>query len=146
MVVMVTVGVAFTTSVRFRLAEPPSDVVTLTATVEVEVPEGVPLMVPAVLMVRPVGRPVADHVYVAVLPVAASVVEYATPVCPAGSVLVVMVMVGFTTRVRFRFAEPPSDVVTLTATVEVDAPEGVPLMVPEVLMVRPVGRPVADHV
>ena len=59
---MVTVGVAFTTRVKFALAEPPPDAVTVTATLELEVPEGVPLMVPEVLIVRPVGSPVADHV------------------------------------------------------------------------------------
>ncbi len=52
---------------------------------------GVPLMVPALLMERPPGKPLADHVYGETPPVAASVVEYAVPTVPAGREVVEIV-------------------------------------------------------
>ena len=56
----------------------------------VKVPEavGVPLMVPALLIERPLGRPLADQLYGETPPVAASVAEYAVPTVPAGRVVV----------------------------------------------------------
>src|SRR5580704_13105607 len=55
-----------------------------------KVPEAVeiPLMVPALLIERPLGRPLADHVYGETPPVAASVAEYAVPTVPPGRVVV----------------------------------------------------------
>ena len=49
---------------------------------------GVPLIVPALLMERPLGKPLADQLYGETPPVAASVVEYAVPTVPAGRVVV----------------------------------------------------------
>ena len=56
----------------------------------VKVPDavGVPLMVPALLIERPLGRPLADQLYGETPPVAASVAEYAIPTVPAGRVVV----------------------------------------------------------
>ena len=58
-----------------------------------KVPEavGVPLMVPALLMERPPGRPLADQVYGDTPPVAASVAEYAVATVPAGREVVEIV-------------------------------------------------------
>jgi len=55
-----------------------------------KVPEatGVPLILPALLIVRPPGSPLADHVYGETPPVAANVAEYAVPTVPAGSEVV----------------------------------------------------------
>ena len=49
---------------------------------------GMPLIVPALLIERPLGKPLADHVYGETPPVAASVAEYAVPTVPAGRVVV----------------------------------------------------------
>src|SRR4029077_1777283 len=49
---------------------------------------GVPLILPALLIVRPLGSPLADHVYGETPPVAANVAEYAVPTVPAGSEVV----------------------------------------------------------
>ena len=57
-----------------------------------KVPEavGVPLILPALLIVRPLGSPLADHVYGETPPVAANVAEYPVPTVPAGSEVVEM--------------------------------------------------------
>ena len=53
-------------------------------TVLTPVAVGVPLICPlAALMVKPAGRPVADHVYGVVPPLALMVALYATPTVPS---------------------------------------------------------------
>ena len=52
---------------------------------------GVPLIVPVLLMERPLGRPLADHAYGETPPVAARFAEYVAPTVPAGRVDVEMV-------------------------------------------------------
>lgn len=49
---------------------------------------GTPLIVPVLLMERPLGRPLADQVDGETPPVAESVAEYAVPTVPPGSVVV----------------------------------------------------------
>ena len=49
---------------------------------------GVPLIVPLLLIERPLGRPLADQVYGELPPVAARFAEYAVPTVPAGNAVV----------------------------------------------------------
>ena len=109
---------------------------------------GVPEMTPVeALIVRPAGRPVADQVYGAVAPVAAKLSEVAAirvPFWVPGLVIVGAVPVlKVNVAVPVTFAVSLAVTVTFAATVAV----GVPAMTPvEALIVRPAGRPVADHV
>ena len=57
----------------------------------VGVPLIVPVLGPALLMERPLGKPLADQLYGETPPVAASVAEYAVPTVPAGRVNVEIV-------------------------------------------------------
>jgi hypothetical protein len=101
-------------------------------------------------MLRPAGKPVADHVYGVVPPVALTGALYAAPATPDGNDVVVMV--GGATTVSERFAVAVRCVglvesVTVIATVLVPAVVGVPLIAPvEAFRFNPAGRPVADHV
>ena len=108
---------------------------------------GVPEIRPAALIARPGGRPVADHAYGAVPPVGATVLEYATPTCPFGSVAVATASAALMTTVYVFCAVPVIASFTVTTTEYVPAAVGVPDNVAvDVLNVRPAGRPVADHV
>ena len=125
--------------------------VTVTTTVLVPAVFDVPLIAPlAGSMLRPEGRPVADHVYGVVPPVAATVALYATPATPEGNDAVVMV--GGATTVSDRLAVAVRCVglvesVTVMATVLVPAVVGVPLIAPvDEFRFNPAGRPVADQV
>src|SRR5690349_13246910 len=61
-----------------------------TVMVAVKAPDvvGAPLMVPALPMERPPGRPPADQVYGETPPVAAKLAEYGVPTVPDGRVVV----------------------------------------------------------
>ncbi len=112
---------------------------------------GAPVIAPLeASMLRPAGRPVADHVYGVVPPVAATVALYAVPTTPPGNDVVVMD--GGAMIVIERLAVAVRCVglvesVTVTTAVLVPAIVGVPLIAPlEALMVKPAGNPVADQV
>jgi len=63
--------------------------VTVTTTELDPADAGVPDIWPLLLMLKPEGSPLADQVYGALPPVAATVVEYAAPAAPFGSDAVV---------------------------------------------------------
>ncbi len=123
---------------------------TVTLTVLVPAAVGVPLITPAVLIVRPAGRPVAVQVYGDVPPLAASVALYDVPTAPGDNDAVVTVTGARMTREsvlvpvsRVGFVES----VAVTTTVLVPPPVGVPLITPvDVFNVSPAGSPVAAQV
>ena len=123
--------------------------VTLTSTVLVEGDVGIPVITPALLMLKPVGSPDADQVYGAVPPLAASVTEYAVPTGCAGSPVVVMDgpdlmrMLRLLEIVRWLGdVESVAVMVAVTVPVAVGVPEITPL---EGAIESPAGRPLADH-
>ena len=125
--------------------------VTVMFTVLVAAAVAVPLMTPVdASMLSPVGRPVADHVYGVVPPVALTVALYGVPALPPGNEVVVMVggamivIAKLTVAVRcVGFVES----VTVMAAVLAPAVVGVPLITPvEALIPSPAGKPVADQV
>jgi len=100
-------------------------------------------------MLKPEGRPLADHVYGVFPPVAATVVEYAAPAAPFGSDAVVIE--GAAAIAIARFADAVRCVgevesVTVMAAVLVPDALGVPEICPVLLLIpRPAGKPVADQ-
>ncbi len=145
---------ATTVSDRFLVAVRCAGVVesvTVIDTVLVPAVVGFPLMAPlAASIVRPAGRPVADHVYGVVPPLALTVALYAPPTTPPGSDVVVMFGGAMTVNIRFAVAvrcDGLLESVTVMATVLAPAVVGVPLICPvDAFSVNPAGRPVADHV
>ena len=125
--------------------------VTVIETVLAPAAVGVPVIAPVDgSMLSPAGRPVADHVYGVVPPLALTVALYAAPATPPGSDDVVMFSGAMTVSVRFAVAvrwDGLLESVTVIATVLAPAAVGVPLICPvEALRVNPAGSPVADHV
>ncbi len=120
------------------------------ATVKVKVPGdvGVPEITPAVgCMARPGGsEPAAKlQVYGGVPPLATMVARYATPSDPAGKALVEMFTTVTTVRLSCACAEagPPAaadESTTCTAKEKVPETVGIPVIVPELLNVKPVGK------
>ena len=126
--------------------------VAVRVTEQVQGAVGVPEMVPfEVLMVRPVGRPVADQV------------KDDTPDCESVAVLVRAVMAEPVTFVRLPgfvtatvlvtvqeivvVPKKPAPSVALSVTEQVQGVVGVPVIDPvDELIDSPVGRPAADHV
>ena len=108
---------------------------------------GVPAKTPAGLRVNQAGRPVADQLYTAVPPVAASVSEKATPVVAEGSAeAVAITSAAFTGKLNepLRLRPASSDTVTVKATAP--AAGGVPVRMPLPLMLSQGGRPPASQV
>jgi len=111
---------------------------------------GVPLITPVLLfIVNPAGKPVADHIYGVVPPVAATVALYRTFATPAGREMLVIASLGLIVMERLAIAlcwgVPASFTVMLA--VLVPAVVGVPLITPVLLfIVNPAGKPVADQV
>jgi hypothetical protein len=126
----------------------PAASVAVTTTLNVPVAVGVPLIVPALLIVTPVGRPVADHVNGVVPPLALPpVVGYGRLIVQDGSE-VGAVIVGAVLIVivyGWLFDEPAASVM-VTVTVFVPVADGVPERTPAELIDMPVGRLLADHV
>jgi hypothetical protein len=99
-------------------------------------------------IVKPGGKPVADHVYGAVPPVRVIVVDvYGKPTCPSGSngpeiARIALIVTGY---VLVTTVVPP---VRLTTTLYDPAAVGLgdPEITPPELMEIPAGRPVAAHV
>jgi hypothetical protein len=150
-VVIVRAGVIVSDRLRVALALVGLvESVTVTFTVLVPAAVGVPPIAPvAVLSVTPAGKPVADQVYGALPPVAASVTLYGEFTTPPGSVAVEIVKAGAIVSDRFLVADTCVGLVesvTVIATVLVPAAVGVPLITPFASIVSPGGRPVADHV
>ena len=123
--------------------------VTLTSTVLVEGDAGLPLITPALLMLKPVGSPDADQVYGAVPPLAVSVKEYAVPAGSVGSPVVVMAGPDLMTMLRLLAivrcvgdVESVAVIVAVTVPVAVGVPEITPV---EGAIVSPAGRPLADQ-
>jgi hypothetical protein len=112
---------------------------------------GVPLIAPVeAFRDRPRGNPVADHVYGALPPVAATMALYGVLTTPFASDEVATL--SALEIVRDRFATAVRRVgwvesLTVIETVLVIAAVGTPLIVPvAALSVKPLGRLVADHV
>ena len=110
---------------------------------------GVPLTVPVAPSIEsPAGRPVADHVNVAVDEVSVAAAASALIGVPDGSDCAP----GSVTDTKLVIVQPneaesvaPESSVAVTVTDEVPAVVGVPEMVPVELSIdRPAGRPVAD--
>lgn len=125
--------------------------VTVMTTVPELAPDGVPLMTPLdASMPRPLGRPVADHVYGVVPPVALRVALYAVPALPPGNDVVVMLSGAMIVIARLAVAVKCAGLVesvTVMAAVLVPAVVGLPLIMPvDALMLNPAGKPVADQV
>jgi len=124
--------------------------VTLTTTVDVPAAVGVPEIVPVEELIdRPAGRPVADHVYGVVPPLAVGVAGvYAVPTCPLGSADGHATVSGGAIVKLYVFVDDAVIAsVTVPVTVKEPAAVGVPEIAPVVaLIAKPAGRPVADHV
>jgi hypothetical protein len=135
--------------VKEKLVGPfdPVPLVAVTAGVEVPSASGVPVSSPPLERLAQDGRPVAPQVIGAV-PVAVNWYEYATPVVPPGSGLV-LVMVGATPgTVSEKFVGPalPATLVAVIAMVEIAMAFGVPVSIPPGLKLAQAGSPVADQV
>ncbi|GIM97155.1 hypothetical protein Ato02nite_089480 [Paractinoplanes toevensis] len=122
--------------------------VSVAVTVAVKVPAvvAVPDTVPVLLlMLNPVGSPLADHVY-GVLPPRAAIVRLAAapvavPFVPGFVTTTPVLQEKDTLLVSFALS------VTFTVAVTVAATVGVPEMTPDVALIdKPAGRLVADHV
>jgi hypothetical protein len=97
------------------------------------------------LIVKPVGRPVADHVRVPVPPVALTGAAYGCPTVQLGSVNVDTFKAALIVNVYERlFAVAPTRSVALIVTVNEPVAVGVPEITPAVLSVSPVGSAPAD--
>jgi hypothetical protein len=127
------------------------ELLSVTATVKFELPlaVGVPEITPAFDSVRPAGRlpEEIDHVYPGVPPLALSVKLYATPTCPAPSVVVLIVngavvVVGEVVMEKLAVFVCAGDSLSVTATVKFEVPlaVGVPEITPALDKVRPAGR------
>src|ERR1017187_3074061 len=119
--------------------------VTVTVTVLVLSPRGVPTIWPAAFIPKPDGRPDAAHVYGAVPPVAVTWALYGTPAMPPGSEVVAIdkfnatiVMVRILVAVC---AGEPESVALKPIGVRFAAAVGVPLICPvAACKTKPVGR------
>ncbi|HYI09907.1 MAG TPA: hypothetical protein VEK57_12655, partial [Thermoanaerobaculia bacterium] len=127
----------------------------VTATVNEPEEVGVPKSAPLAFICIPFGSPVADHVYGAVPPVAASALfaAYPTPaVAVVGSNAVLVMESGCvaaaTVSVRFFEADFFGLELSFAVTATVNEPEevGVPKSAPLAFICIPLGNPVADHV
>jgi hypothetical protein len=121
----------------------------VTCTVKLDWPPlvGVPVIVPFLFKLRPVGKePEAKvHEYGSVPPEARSVVEYAVPTVPLDNELVVIASGDPLATIVIEKALDAfctGEEVSVTCTVKLDWPPlvGVPLIVPLWLKVRPAGR------
>jgi hypothetical protein len=154
-VVMVSAG--WTIRLKLPVAVAPLWSVTSTPTVyglPVLVPAaGVPLITPLLLMLKPVGRPVAVTLTLGAPPAMARVLplEYSEPTSAAGSAPDVGAIEGAADTVRVRDAVAVTPLLSFTETLTVLGPStvDVPLIVPVALLVpppailKPVGNPVA---
>src|SRR5579885_147983 len=122
--------------------------VTVRVTVPLKPAVGVPLIWPPDDIVSVDGKPVADHEYGVVPPVALAVNAYATFAVPVAKALVVIASGCTIVICKFPVALICGFVESFTVMVAVLLPAivGVPLMTPVVaLMVKPAGNPVADQ-
>ena len=89
-----------------------------------------------------------DHVYGGCPPLAARLCEYAVPISPPGNDAVVTTGAATTLIESALVADPETLSVTLTVKFAVPATDGVPLIWPAELSVKPVGSVPAeiDHV
>ena len=129
----------------------PEPSVAVTVTDEVPAVVGVPLTVPVELSIdSPAGRPVADHVSVAVEEESVALTSTGAMAVPDRSdwspgLVTATELVIVQANEAESVAPEPS--VAVTVTDEVPAVVGVPLTVPVELSIdSPAGRPVADHV
>ena len=118
---------------------------------KIPVAVGVPEICPLELSDRPLGSAplVTDHVYGGAPPVACNVCEYVTPVSPVASeVVMILSDAGRIVRLVAKEAAPDALSVTWIVKFAVAAADGVPLIWPEGLIIKPAGSaPLAmDHV
>lgn len=110
----------------------PFESVTVALTVNAPTAVGVPVTEP--LDETENGPPPPEKVYGGVPPEAPTLPEYATPTCPSGSELVVMVSAaggaGAIVTLRFLLAVWPFESVTVALTLNVPAVSGVPVTEP----------------
>ena len=98
-------------------------------------------MTPAVLIVKPAGKPVALQVKLGVPPEVAMVTAYPVfKVAPGSNAGPVMVNAGLITNVKVLEVTTEFPSVTAMLGVKVPLTEGVPVMSPAVLIANPVGK------
>jgi hypothetical protein len=108
---------------------------------------GVPLIIPALLKLRPAGNVPATtiHEYGVVPPEAVSGAEYAVPTVPFGNEAVVIISSGAPTLMLMEsgllaFCTGVEESVTCTVKADCPALVGVPLIIPALLKLRPAGN------